>query len=511
MFDRFKAFITRVGAKLGLVKEINEITKHRKVYAEETTYDRIQLNKQIYNGFVPDWHNIRYTTSNGISKQREMQRLNMGKVVANEMATLIFNEKCQIDVATKGLKNNEKSEAEINDPAKEYVNEVLKDNDFYKNFQRYLEYCYALGGMAVKVFEHNGKIKLSYAVADAMYPLSNDSENLDEMMFIYEETKDDKYYTLLEWHEWIDNEYIITNELYESDKRSKLGHKVPLSVLYEDLQEETPIKNITRPLYVYFKPNTANNIDLQSPLGISLYANSHDTIYSIDYMYDFFLNEFKLGKRRIAVDHSMIKPYIDTDGNTHYGFDTDETVFVPLNSDDDVQVKDLSVDLRTNDIITAINSQLELLAMQTGFSSGAFTFDGKSVKTATEVVAENSKTYRTKNSHEVLVEQGIKDLVKTILEVATLHNLYSGNLEVDVTVDFDDSIAEDRQQNYNYYSTAVNDKLLPRIEAIQRIFKVTKKQAEDWVAEIDAEDNTLPAEMIDLLGVPARDMSNERT
>ena len=90
-----------------------------------------------------------------------------------------------------------------------------------------------------------------------------------------------------------------------------------------------------------------------------------------------------------------------------------------------------------------------------------------------------------------------------------MYDIYTGSTEVDVSVDFDDSIAEDRQQNYNYYSTAVNDKLLPRIEAIQRIFKVTKKQAEDWIAEIDAEDNTLPAEMIDLLGVPARDMSNE--
>ena len=248
---------------------------------------------------------------------------------------------------------------------------------------------------------------------------------------------------------------------------------------------------------------------MQSPLGISLYANTHDTIYSIDYLYDFFMHEFKLGKRRIAVDGSMLKPYIDHEGNARQRFDTDETVFVPLSSDDDIQVKDLSVPLRVDEIVKAINTQLELLAMQTGFSSGTFTFDGRSIKTATEVVSENSKTYRTKNSHETLIEQGIKDLVKTILEVATLYDIYTGSTEVDVSVDFDDSIAEDRQQNYNYYSTAVNDKLLPRIEAIQRIFKVTKKQAEDWIAEIDAEDNTLPAEMIDLLGVPARDMSNE--
>lgn len=499
MFDDLRTFIKRVGVKLGLIKELNLVTQHRKVSIEDKAYERINLNKQIYQGYIPKWHDLTYITSNGVQKKRRMLSLGIGKIVAKEMANIIFNEKCSIDVSPRNGKDKD---------VKEFINQVLSDNGFYRNFERYLEYCYALGGMAVKVYQHDGKIKLAYSTADAMYPLSNDSENIDEALFIYQEKKDKKYYSMLEWNEWKDGTYVITNELYESDDRNKLGHKVPLSTLYEDLDEVTRITNITRPLFVYFKPNTANNKDMQSPLGISLFENSHDTIYSIDYIYDFFMHEFKLGKRRIAVDHSMLKEYIDSDGNMKQRFDTDETVFVPLSADDSIPVTDLSVGLRTSDIISAINAQLDLLAMQVGFSTGTFTFDGTSVRTATEIVSVNSKTFRTKNSHEMIVSEGIKNLVKTILEVANLYGIYNGTSDVDVAVDFDDSIAQDRQQNYNYYSMAVNDKLIPRLEAIQRIFKITEQEAEEWIARIDSNEMTTES-ALDLIGVPIKNLSDE--
>lgn len=506
MFEKLKSFFAKLGVKLGMIKEINEITEHRKVYADQETYDRIELNKQIYQGYVPDWHDLSYMTSNGLQKTRKMLSLRMGKVSAKKMSKLIFNEKCQIDVATRGLKQGE--ENPVTDKAKEFVLQVLADNNFYRNFERYLEYCYALGGMAVKAYSHNGKIKLAYAIADSLYPLSNDSENIDEVLFIYEETKDKYFYTLLEWHEWEGDRYFIRNELYRSDTKKKLGVKVKLSELYENLEEETEFTNLSRPLFVYFKPNTANNIDLQSPLGISLYENSHDVLYSLDTKYDFFKQEFDLGKRRIVVDHSMIKPYIDEDGNVHRKFDINESVFVPLGADEEIKVTDLTVPIRADDIIKSINADLDLLAMQMGFSPGTFTFDGKSVKTATEVVSEKSETYQTKNSHEVLVEQGIKELVQTILEVGMLCKLYSGATDVDVTVDFDDSVADDRQENYNYYSMGVKDKLIPRTEAIQRIYKVTLKQAEEWIEQIKLEEQgeTIPDEILDLIGVPARNI-----
>ena len=500
MFNKIRSLARRIGVKMGIIKELNQITDHQKVYADKEHYDRIELNKSIYGGFVEEWHNVEYVTSGGAKRNRIMLNLGMGKTVAEEMSRLIYNEKCHIDVATKG------NQEDPGDPAKEFVHEVLKKNDFNASFERYLEYCYALGGMAIKVYHHKGEIKLSYATADAIYPISETPERIDEMLFIYEDSEDKTYYTLCEWHEWDeDRNYIITNELYESDEPHKLGHRINLAERYPEVEERTIIKGLTRPLFVYFKPNRANNTDLQSALGSSLFDSCHDTLYFLDYLFDYFHHELKLGKRRIAVDYSMLRPYIDHEGNEKFVFDTNETVFYPINSSEEVAIKDLAVELRSDNIIESINAALELLAMQVGFSTGTFTFDGKSTKTAKEIVSENSKTYRTKNSHEVIVDSCLKNLVQSILELASVAGVYKGGTDVDIAINFDDSIAEDKSQNYMYYSTAVRDGLIPKLEAMQRIFKITRDKAKEWMEEILEDQSTYFTEdELDKMGVPSR-------
>lgn len=479
--DRITSFFTRVGVKMGIIKEIQSIEQHRKIDVDSEILNRIRKNKAIYQGYYKEWHDYTYINSQGIRKDGKMLTMGMGKVLPQKMAQLIFNEKCKIDVATKGLDITDEGGL---DPANDFILDVLRNNHFYRDFQRYLEYGFALGGMAIKVYEHEGKIKLSYATAESFYPLSNDSENIDEAVFVNTEKHDGKYYTLLEWNEWQNGKYVITNELYESEHKDTLGHKVPLATIYEDLEDRTELENISRPLFVYFKLNTANNFDLTSPLGISIYENSYDTLRLIDYLYDYMMHEFKLGKRRIAVDYSMIKPLIDENGKVREVFDSEDTVYKALNMEGQ-GVQDLSVGLRIGEIIQGINTNLNILASQVGLSSGTFTFDGQKMVTATQVISVNSLTYQTKNSHETLIEHGIKELITTILEVAIATGLYTGESDVDVAVDFDDSIAQDRQQNLDFYSQAMQMGLIPIKEAIQRVFKVTDKEAEKWMAEIN--------------------------
>ena len=504
MFENIKAFIVRLGVKMGFIQDIKKIEQHRKIDLDSEIFERIAKNKAIYQGYYSKWHDVKYINSNGDEEKRNMLTLNVGKVSAQKMAKLIFNEKCDIDVSSI---ENEEGKSDIADPAKEFVTQTLNDNNFYRDFPKYLEYCYSLGGIALKVYYHEGLIKIAYATADSFIPLSSDSENVDEALFITREKKDKKFYTLLEWHEWENDLYIITNELYESGKDGELGHKVPLSMLYPDLEERTPIANLKRPLFVYLKPNTANNKDLSSPIGVSIYENAYDTLYMIDYLYDFYFHEFKLGKRRISVNRGMLKPVIDENGNSKPVFDSDETVFVPLGLDDDEPIKDLTVGLRVSDIVGAINHNLDVLAMQMGLSAGTFTFEGQGLKTATQVISENSETYQTKNNHELLVELAIKDLVVSILSLASIeqYGLYDGTLDVDVVVNFDDSIAEDRQENYRYYATAVKDGLYPKRKAIMKIFKVTKEEADNILQEIQEESaeamqQSLELQM-DLMGV----------
>src|SRR5690625_5579343 len=74
------------------------------------------------------------------------------------------------------------------------------------------------------------------------------------------------HFTLLEFHEWENDVYVITNELYKSDDPDTIGTRVPLSDEYEELQEETRITGLSRPLFNYFKPKGFNNISPHSPL-----------------------------------------------------------------------------------------------------------------------------------------------------------------------------------------------------------------------------------------------------
>ncbi|WP_143287124.1 phage portal protein, partial [Caenibacillus caldisaponilyticus] len=251
------------------------------------------------------------------------------------------------------------------------------------------------------------------------------------------------------------------------------------------------------------KPNLANNFDTQSPLGIAIYANALDTLRALDIAFDSFEREFRLGKKRIMVPASAIRTVVDPQtGNLVRYFDANDEAYQAFNfGQDSNEIKDISVQIRVQEHIDAINALLNILAMQTGFSAGTFTFDGQGLKTATEVVSENSKTFRTKNSHEILVEEGLKELIETIVEVAELYGFFSAPADYDVTIDFDDSIAEDRSQNADYWLKLKDRGVISTKYAIMRILDLTEEQADEMIQQINEEKATATAAQIDMFGL----------
>ncbi|PFS55868.1 phage portal protein [Bacillus thuringiensis] len=487
MFKRLISGIRQVLYKMGLIRGIKKISDKEDIPVNEESYKYIDMWKALYRGHYDDWHNVKYHTIEG-QKSRTMASLNMAKVISQEMAALIFNEKCSINISDKTLSDN--------------IKNVLDENNFIKEFQRYLEYNFALGGMVIKVYWDNG-IKLSYVTADCFIPVSWDNKHITEGVFVNEISKGDKKYTLLEWHLVEDKEHVIKNELYESKNQGDLGVNVPLSTLYPDLEEEVRIENLSKPMFVYFKPNTANNLDLNSPLGISIYANALGTLKSLDIAFDSFQREFVLGKKRIMVPASAIRTVVDPQtGIMQRYFDATDEVYEAMNFEDGIkQIQDISVELRVEEHTGAINSLLNYAAMQVGFSAGAFSFDGQGVKTATEVISENSKTFRTKQSHETIIEDGIRDLVDIIIEIAVLYDEFESGDDYEVTVTFDDSIAEDQTAEINKQIMLVTNNLTSKKKAIMKIHGVSEEEAERLLEEINEENKTATAESIDFFGL----------
>ncbi|MFP3467608.1 phage portal protein, partial [Leifsonia sp. SIMBA_070] len=146
--------------------------------------------------------------------------------------------------------------------------------------------------------------------------------------------------------------------------------------------------------------------------------------------------------------------------------------------------------------------------MQVGFSSGAFSFDGQGVKTATEVVSENSKTFRTKQSHETIIEDGIRDLVDIITEVASLYDEFESTDDYEVTVTFYDSIAEDQTAEINKQILLVTNNLTSKKKAIMKIHGVSEEEAIQMLEEITEENRTVLPENVDLFGLEGNQQKN---
>ncbi|XQY90652.1 phage portal protein [Metabacillus sp. HB246100] len=494
MFSKITSFFKGVLAKMGIIKQINKISDMKMIPdIFDDYYDHLFKWKCLYRGYLEEMHNIRYRTLDG-DKERTMSTLGMPKVVTQELASLVFNEKCEISISEKTFDEN--------------VKNVLNDNKFYKNFQEYLEYSFALGGLVIKPYVENPKdkdkkIKLSFVTADCFIPVSWDNSGIREGVFTNEIIKGKKKFTHLEWHIWDGPTYIIKNELYASENLDDLGIQVPLDMLFPNLPEEVPISNLKRPMFVYIKPNIANNLDLLSPLGISIYGNSFDTLQGIDIAFDSFIREFRLGKKKIIVPAWALKPVIDPQtGNTFRYYDpSDETYEAFDYGNDDSELKEVSMELRVEEHIGGINALLNTLSMQIGFSAGTFSFDGQSVKTATEVVSENSKTFRTKQSHETVIEAGLQELIECIGQVAKLYHIFPVPSQIDVSVTFDDSIAEDKQADINQQIQLVTNKMQSLKRAIMKIHGMTEEDAERLLKEINDEQKTATAENVDLFGM----------
>ncbi|EAC7181293.1 phage portal protein [Listeria monocytogenes] len=494
MINQIIAGVKGVMRRMGLLKSLKDITDHKKVNANDEDYKYIDMWKRLYQGHYAEWHNLNYE-HNGNQVNRRQLSMNLAKVTAKYMSKLLFNEKVKINID--------------DDKAEEFVLNVLKTNGFTKNMERYIEYGEAMGGFVIKVYHDGNKnVKVSFATADCMYPLSNDSENVDECLIANSFHKNNKYYTLLEWNEWKGKKvevYTVTTELYQSDDPNELGGKVSLKLLFNDIDPVVPLPSLTRPTFIYIKPNIANNKNLTSPLGISVYANALDTLKTLDLMFDSYYQEFKLGKKKVLVPSSFVKTAVNLDGSTTQYFDsTDEAFFLYQGDQDDngKAIKDISVEIRSTEFIESINAMLRIYAMQVGLSAGTFTFDENGLKTATEVVSEKSETYQTKNSHSQLIEQGIKEMIVSILEVGKLIKAYDGEVvELDtITVDFDDSIAQDEDTTINRYTNAKNQGMIPLKIALQRAWNITEAEADDW-AEMLAKEKQAEMPNNDMTGI----------
>lgn len=486
MFERIKMLFRKGGAVLNTGESLSKVTDHPRIAIPELEYNRIVRNKQFY---MQKFDPIEYLDSNGDLCYRQRTSINVSKIVARKLAKLVFNEGCEITVADK------------ND--NEFLQSVFTDNKFRKNFCEELEAGYAISGLVLRPYVDTGtnKVKIAYCHADSFFPLHSNTNDVSEAAIATTtqvvEGKTTVYYTLLEFHLWEDGEYYIENELYRSTKKDEVGKRVPLDSLevYADLEPRSHMEGFTRPIFVYIKLAGKNNAELGSPLGSGVIDNARPQLEDINEKYDQFMWEIKKSSTKIIASDQFFKSNYDDNGRPTKHFASTTDVFQKLKTEDPF-IDTFAPELRATEFISSINFILRIIEVLTGLSAGTFSFDGQSVKTATEIISENSETYSTRSDNVLIVEEAMKELVTTIFELAAAYGLHKPSSKMEASVDFDDGVFTSKEAQLDYNLKAVGGLMMPSAVAIQRQFGLSKEESKKWLMMIREEQLLMdPAEL----------------
>lgn len=412
---------------------------------DEGFYRKIDEWKSWHEGDVKGFH--RYKVRNGKDVVKcKRYTMNMGKKVTEDWANLLMNERVEITLD--------------GDREQEFIDRVFADNNFRVRANEMQEFAFALGTVAfiprvVGMQAVGGSavagsaqgIAIDYVTVEHIWPLSWHNGVITECAFDSIVTSNGEDYCYLQIHRKENGVYQIENRVYHYDN-DNIGTEVELS-------EVSGFENVPAVVYtgsdrrqfVIDRPNIANNFDYSVPLGVSVYANAIDNLKGVDVAYDSYVNEFLLGKKRIMVKPAAME-YLDGEPV----FDASDVTYYVLPEDlgnDGAVITPIDMTLRTADHTTGIQTMLDLLSSKCGFGESHYRFDGGNLTTATQVISENSTLFRTVKKHEIILEQAIKELCRIILHLGNTAMGAGLNEEAAVTIDFDDSIIEDKTSERN--------------------------------------------------------------
>lgn len=389
---------------------------------EDDWYSRIALWQSWYRGKVPAFHS--YRQYNGKKKIcRERRTLGMAKTIPEDWANLAMNEKVAVTVSKKH--------------AEKRILQVLTRNGFRVRANQLVEQTFALGTGAFVAYREGGETRIDYIRAGMIYPLRWSNGCVTECAFGSDRTVGKEKQVYLNIHRLENGQYVIENHLF---RKTDTGDGGTLEEIALPAGVKSEVKTgAAVPLFQLLRPNIANNLDPDSPMGLSVYANALDQLEGLDLVYDSYVNEFRLGRKRITVPLTMARMQMEEDGSVTPVFDDNDTEFYAVPAlDSENKITEHNMELRYEAHEAGIQTALNLLSFKCGMGKDRYNFEDGQVKTATEVVSEKSDLYQSLKKHELLLHDAVCGLVRA---VAQLEGLNSDGLEV--SVQFDDSIIED--------------------------------------------------------------------
>ncbi len=283
----------------------------------------------------------------------------------------------------------------------------------------------------------------------------------------YHEPGDKWYYTRLEWQRFEDVSedvriFRITNKTYKSTGANGIGQECNIKeTVWAHLQEDAAYENIEQPLFSIFKMPLSNNIDMSSPLGVSIFSNAQKELKSLDIAWTRLEDEIFDSQKKVFAGDMLIdepgKPVrsryaangvVDKAGNPLPRY----LHILPGTSQGD-EYHEVNPALQTADRLSGIDHFLNLVGVKCGYSTGQFVLNGRSgVVTATQVESDDRETIQNIKQIRDSLQMATDGLIYALDKWADIYNLAPVG-EYEANYSFQDLVynfEEDKLRHWQY-------------------------------------------------------------
>lgn len=351
------------------------------------------------------------------------------------------------------------------------------------------------------ILKPNGK-GIDYVMPWDFCPTHATDGKVDGGIFFdhYHEPGDKWYYTRLEWQRFEDVSedmqiYRITNKTYKATGTNGIGQECSMSeTVWANLQEDAAYQNIEQPLFSIFKMPLSNNIDMSSPLGVSIFSNAQKELKSLDIAWTRLEDEIFDSQKKVFLGDMMIDEpgmpvrskftangAIDKAGKTLPRY----LHILPGTSQGD-EYHEVNPALQTTDRLSGIDHFLNLVGVKCGYSTGQFVLNGRTGHvTATQVEADDRETIQFITQIRASLQVATDGLIYALDKWADIYNLAPVGV-YEVAYKFDDITVNKEEDKLFDYQLAQNG-YMSKARFLVRHMGLTEEEAAAMVAEAQAE------------------------
>jgi A118 family predicted phage portal protein len=384
--------------------------------------------------------------------------INFNSIFSNKLANYVINDS-NVNVTGENART-------------ELLNNTTQS--MWKKAKKIVSMGFGYGGVIIVPYVKGGKIYYSIVPQNRVTIDETEGENITGATVLAEKktiqgTINSKTYIRWTNYKVENNNITITQQFSNED-----GIKIAVPDFWKNIQEVQVITGVDKVLFGYIK-SPINNRKTTDNYGVPITYGCESTILEIKDTMKQLYREYKLKEAFVGADSTMFdgKDALPKNG-----------LFKKIDSGDDTFFEVFDPQFRS--FTDRLNELYRRLEHEIGTSAGILSEVQTQNATATEIKRGMYDTFTIVDDMRSNVEKGMQDFLYSANVLANAYNL-SPQGEYDLNFDWDYSLLEDSQEEFNQLITANSRGIVSDAEVRQFIKPdETIEDSEKAVAEIKA-------------------------